>query len=112
MLINPAGQAPWLPGADELACADVDDALRRTDGYAKSGAGLGYTGVKGLNALLAIVSTPSSAPVIAAARLRKGSANSARDAGRFVTDALITARKARARGCRCCGPTRPTTATT
>jgi len=47
-----------------------------------------------LNALLAIVSTPSSALLIAAARLRKGSANSARGAHRFVTDALRTARKA------------------
>jgi hypothetical protein len=51
--------------------------MRGTYGYAKQGAGRGYTGVKGLNALLAIVSTPSSAPVIAAARLRKGTANSA-----------------------------------
>ena len=67
-------------------------------GYAKQGAGRGYTGVKGLNALLAIVSTPSSAPVSAAARLRKGSTNSARGADRFVADALITAKKAGASG--------------
>jgi len=98
LLINLAGQAPLLPGADELAYLDVDDTLRQTYGYDKQGAGRGYTGVKGLNALLAIVSTPSSAPVIAAARLRKGSTNSARGAGRFVTDALITAQKAGATG--------------
>ena len=98
LLINLAGQAPLLPGADELAYVDVDDTLRQTYGYAKHGAGRGYTGVKGLNALLAIVSTPSSAPVIAAARLRKGSTNSARGAHRFVTGALITARKAGATG--------------
>jgi hypothetical protein len=98
LLINLAGQAPLLPGADELAYLDVDDTLRQTYGYAKHGAGRGYTGVKGLNALLAIVSTPSSAPVIAAARLRNGSTNSARGAHRFVTDALITARKAGATG--------------
>ena len=72
--------------------------LRQTYGYAKQGAGRGDTGVKGLNALLAIVSTPTSAPVIAAARLRKGGANSARGAHRFVTDALRTARKAGASG--------------
>ena len=54
--------------------------------------------MKGLNALLAIVSTPSSAPVIAAARLRKGGANSARGAHRLVTDALVTARKMGASG--------------
>lgn len=94
LLINLAGQVPLLPGAEELAYVDIDDTLRQTYGYAKQGAGRGYTGVKGLNALLAVVSTPSSAPVIAAARLRKGSANSARGAHRFATDALVTARKA------------------
>lgn len=38
--------------------------------------------------------------IAAAARLRKGSTNSARGAARFVTDALITARKAGASGIR------------
>lgn len=71
-MINQAGQALVLPGAGELACIDVDDTVRQTYGYAEQGAGRGYTGTKGLNALLAIVSTPASAPVIAAARLRKG----------------------------------------
>ncbi len=98
LLVNLAGQAPLLRGADELAYLDIDDTLRQTYGYAKQGAGRGYTGVKGLNALLAVVSTPASAPVIAAARLRRGGANSARGARRFVTDALITARKAGATG--------------
>jgi hypothetical protein len=98
LLINLCQQAPLLPGADQLAYVDVDDTLKQTYGYAKQGAGRGYTGVKGLNALLAIVSTPSCAPVIAGARLRKGSTNSARGAARFVTDALITARKAGATG--------------
>jgi hypothetical protein len=98
LLINLARRAPLLPGADELAFVDVDDTLKQTYGYAKQGAGRGYTGVKGLNALLATISTPSSAPVIAAARLRKGSTNSSKGAGRFVADALITARKAGATG--------------
>lgn len=98
LLINLAGHAPLLPGAAELAYVDADDTLRQTYSYAKQGAGRGYTGVKGLNALLAIVSTPSSAPVIAAARLRKGSTNSSRGAHRFVTDALLTARRAGAGG--------------
>jgi Transposase DDE domain group 1 len=98
LLIGLAGRAPLLPGAGELAYLDVDDTLRQTYGYAKQGAGRGYTGVKGLNALLAVVSTPTSAPVIAAARLRKGGANSARGADRFVSDALVTVRKAGATG--------------
>ena len=38
--------------------------------------------------------------MIAAARLRNGSANPARGAHRFVTDALVTARKAGATGMR------------
>ena len=100
LLINLAGRAPLLPGADRLAYIDVDDTVRQTYGYAKQGAGRGYTGVKGLNALIAVVSTPSSAPVIAAARLRKGSTNSARGAARLVADALITARSAGATGVR------------
>jgi len=42
--------------------------------------------------LLAPVSTGSSAPVIVASRLRKGSANSARGATRLVADAIKTTR--------------------
>ncbi len=100
VLINLVRHAPLLPGAAELAYVDIDDTLRQTYGYAKQGAGRGYTGVKGLNALLAIVSTPSGAPVIAAARLRKGSANSAKGAARLVADALVTAKAAGATGVR------------
>jgi hypothetical protein len=45
-----------------VAYIGIDDTLKQTYGYAKQGACRGYTGVKGLNALVAIVSTPSSAP--------------------------------------------------
>ena len=45
-----------------------------------------------MNALLAIVSTPISAPVVVATRLRRGPANSARGAARIVADALVTAK--------------------
>lgn len=98
LLINLARRAPLLVGAGELAYVDVDDTVKPTFGYAKQGAGRGYTGVKGLNALLATVSTASSRPVIAAARLRKGSTISASGAHRFVADALITAKAAGATG--------------
>ncbi len=100
LLIALATSAPLLPGADELVYVDIDDTVRQNYGYAKQGAGRGYTGVKGLNALLAIVSTPSSAPVIAGVRLRQGSSNSARGAARFVADALITAKAAGGSGVR------------
>src|SRR3954469_2720297 len=53
-----AAAAPLLPGADEVALLDLDDTMRETHGYAKQGAGYGYTKVKGLNALLATISTP------------------------------------------------------
>jgi hypothetical protein len=98
LLINLTRRAPLLAGAGELAYLDVDDTVKPTFGYGKQGAGRGYTGVKGLNALLAILSTASSRPVIAAARLRKGSTISASGAHRFVADALITAKAAGATG--------------
>ena len=98
LLINLCQRAPLLPGADTLAYVDIDDTVRQTYGYAKQGAGRGYTGVKGLNALVGILSTPNSPPVIAAARLRKGSTNSAKGAHRFVADTLITAKAAGATG--------------
>jgi len=85
-----AKNAPILPGADQGCYVDIDDTIKATHGYAKQGAGYGYTGVKGLNALLAIVSTPLSAPVVAGTRLRRGGTNSARGAARFVADALVT----------------------
>jgi len=85
-----AKNAPLLPGADQGVYVDIDDTIKATHGYAKQGAGYGYTGVKGLNALLAIVSTPLSSPVVAGTRLRRGGTNSARGAARFVADALVT----------------------
>src|SRR3954447_26059626 len=40
-------------GAEEYALLDVDDTVIEVHGYAKQGAGFGYTGVRGINALLA-----------------------------------------------------------
>jgi hypothetical protein len=71
---------------------DVDDTAIEVHGYAKQGAGFGYSGVRGLNALLATVTTPHTAPVIVAQRLRKGSVGSPRGAKRLITDALKTVR--------------------
>ena len=55
-LVNLTSCAPLLPGADQLAYVDLDDTVKATYGYAKQGAGYGYSGVKGLNALIAAVS--------------------------------------------------------
>ena len=97
---GPAGRRRprCCPAPSRSMFVDIDDTVRQTYGYAKQGAGRGYTGVKGLNALLAVVSTPTSAPVIAATRLRKGSTNSARGAAKLLADALATARRAGAAG--------------
>jgi phosphoribosylcarboxyaminoimidazole (NCAIR) mutase len=93
-LVNLTAQVPLLAGADQAAYLDIDDTIKATYGHPKEGVGYGYSKVKGLNALLAIVSTPFAAPLIAASRLRKGSTNSAKGASRLVADALVTARKA------------------
>jgi len=69
---------------------DVDDTIIEVHGHAKQGAGFGYSGVRGLNALLATVTTTGSAPVVVAQRLRKGSCGSPRGAKRLVADALKT----------------------
>jgi hypothetical protein len=98
LLVNLAGRAPLLSGADQVAYLDIDDTIKATYGYQKQGAGYGYSKVKGLNALLTIVSTPLSAPVIAATRLRRGPTSSAKGAARLVADALVTARRAGATG--------------
>lgn len=72
---------------------DLDDTIIEVHGYAKQGAGFGYSGIRGLNALLATVSTEQVAPVIAAQRLRKGSVGSSRGAVRLATDALALVRR-------------------
>ena len=100
-LVALAGRAPLLPGAGTLAFIDIDSMQKRVYGHKKQGARFGHTKiqgksllVRGLNALAAVVSTPLSAPVIAAARLRGGNAASARGAASMITEAVATARAA------------------
>ena len=85
-----AAHAPQVVGggAGGLVLVDVDDTIIEVHGYAKQGAGFGYSGVRGLNALLATATTAGTAPVIVAQRLRKGSCGSPRGAKRLVADAL------------------------
>jgi hypothetical protein len=88
------GRAPLVGrvGAGEYVLVDVDDTIIEVHGYAKQGAGFGYSGVRGLNALVATVTTADTAPVIVAQRLRKGACGSPRGAHRLVADALSTLR--------------------
>ena len=90
LLVNLAEHAPIVPASAEggLVFVDVDDTIIEVHGYQKQGAGFGYSGIRGINALLATVSTSTSAPVIIGQRLRKGASGSARGAARIVADAL------------------------
>ena len=95
-----AGLADRVPGllaggeVDGIAFIDVDDTVREVHGYAKQGAAFGYSKVRGLNIQFATISTPTAAPVIARARLRKGNTASATGAGRMLAQAIKTARAA------------------
>jgi hypothetical protein len=98
VLANLARHTPLLPDADRVCFADIDDTVTPTYGYAKQGAGYGYTHVKGLNALIGTLTTPTSAPVIAATRLRRGSTSSPRGAASFVASTLAAAWRCGATG--------------
>ena len=98
-LIGLAGRAPLLPGAAAVTFVDVDSLLRRVYGKQKQGAGFGHAKVggyrvlrRGLHPLVATISTPDAAPVIAATQLRAGNAASARGAASLVAEAIGTTR--------------------
>jgi hypothetical protein len=104
-LIGLAGRAPILAGADVLTFVDIDSMLRRVYGKQKQGIGFGHAKVggynvylRGYNPLIATLSTPLSAPVIAASRLRAGNAGSARGAASMIAEAITTARSCGASG--------------
>jgi hypothetical protein len=105
LLVGLATQTPVLADAGVLAHLDIDSAQRRVYGHAKQGAGFGAAKVggytlrlRGLNPLLAAVSTATCAPVLVGTRLRGGTANSARGAASFTAEAITTARAAGATG--------------
>ncbi len=80
-------------GGDGLVLVDVDDTIVEVHGHAKQAAAVGYSKVRGLNALLVTASTGSSAPVIVGQRLRRGNCNSVRGAGSLITQALNQTRR-------------------
>ncbi len=89
-LLKLAARTAVLGSADDTGwvMVDLDDTIVEVHGYRKQGAAFGYSGVRGLNALLATVSGQTFAPVIAAQRLRKGNVGSPRGAARAASDAL------------------------
>jgi len=90
----PAPIAVVVPGRrPPFAFLDIDETIIEVYGHQKQGAGFGYSGVRGLNALIATLSSFASAPVIISQRLRKGACGSPRGAKRMVADALRTGRR-------------------
>jgi hypothetical protein len=104
-LVQLARRAPLLSGAGAVTFVDVDSLLRRVYGKHKQGAGFGHAKVggykvllRGYNPLVATISTPDAAPVIAATQLRAGNASSARGAASLVAEAITTAKAVVAAG--------------
>jgi hypothetical protein len=90
-----------LPGRETLTFIDIDSTQKRVYGYGKEGAAFGHAKVagknllvKGLNALISVISTPLAAPVLGPVRLRGGNAGSARGAAGLTAEAIGAAREA------------------
>jgi Transposase DDE domain group 1 len=81
------------PTARSMVMVDLDDTIVQVHGHQKQGAAFGYSGVRGINAILATVSTDNVAPVVVAQRLRRGNCGSPRGVTRLVRDALATTRR-------------------
>jgi hypothetical protein len=74
---------------------DVDSTICQVQGHAKGGAAYGYTRVLGYHPLLATRADPGE---VVHLRMRKGSANTARGAERFVNETAGRLRRAGATG--------------
>lgn len=82
------------PGSSRLV-VDVDSTICQVEGKNKQGAAYGYTKVLGYHPILA---TRADTGEIIAARMRKGSANTARGARRFIDETVARLRRAGATG--------------
>jgi Transposase DDE domain group 1 len=89
-------RTPLAAGIDGTVLVDIDDTIIEVHGHRKQGSGYGYSGVRGLNALITTLTTEQSAPVILGQRLRKGTCGSPRGAARMVADTLATLKRLRA----------------
>lgn len=82
------------PGSGRLVI-DVDSTICQVEGKKKQGAAYGYTKVLGYHPLVA---TRADTGEVVHARMRKGSANTARGARRFIDEIVARARRAGASG--------------
>ena len=88
----------WAAGAgpgDRRLTVDVDSFVGEVHGYAKQGAGFGYTRKRGYHPILA---TRADTGEVLHIRARKGSANTARGALRFVEELIPRVTRAGASG--------------
>ncbi len=86
----------WRRRSD--GASGIDSCQRRVYGQLQTGRGVRggedrwhTVRLRGLNPLLAAVSTPTCAPVLAGTQLRGGTSNSARGAESFTAEAITTA---------------------
>ncbi|MDP8961453.1 MAG: IS1380 family transposase [Actinomycetota bacterium] len=82
------------PGTGRLV-VDVDSTICQVEGHQKQGAAFGYTKVLGYHPLLA---TRADTGEVVHARMRKGSANTARGTRRFLDEVVARVRRAGATG--------------
>ncbi len=82
------------PGSARLVI-DVDSTICEVEGHNKQGAAFGYTKVLGYHP---IVATRADTGEVLHARMRKGSANTARGARRFIDEVVARVRRAGASG--------------
>ncbi len=94
LLLTRAWQAGAGPGDGDLVI-DVDSTICEVHGYAKQGAAYGYTRTLGYHP---IVATRADNGEVLHTRMRKGSANTARGAQRFVRETVGRVRRAGATG--------------
>jgi len=85
------GAAP----ASKRLVVDLDSTICQVEGKHKQGASFGYTKVRGYHPLLA---TRADTGEVLHARMRKGSANTARGARRFIDELVARVRRAGANG--------------
>jgi Transposase DDE domain group 1 len=88
----------WAAGAgpgDQRLVIDIDSFVGEVYGYAKQGAGYGYTHVRGYHPILA---TRAGTGEVLHIRARKGSANTSRGALRFVEELIARVARAGASG--------------
>lgn len=87
-LLGEVSALSGTPGG--LVLVDMDDTIREVHGYAKQAAAFGYSGVRGLNALLVTITGQDAAPVVAEASLRRGNIRSGDNAAHHLARALAT----------------------